>query len=242
MAIDDEFDQIDQQYADASETSTLDLVLRVSAAIPGIGAFVAPFDVIQQYRSFEDFRHRVDAYIAAFVETVRKLSGDVEDLRSKFQNQEARQAFVRGIAETAQALTVERASDFGRIFGTELASTNPIWDETSALIRDLNQLTDSDVEALRLLFRHQWRLVKLTKASFDESGYDQLLKTVHGLLEEYIRGGRSRNEFYSRASRLTGFGLAIQLNWIQARLGPHEQGFAITPRGMHLVEMLDRKK
>ena len=67
----------------------------------------------------------------------------------------------------------------------------------------------------------------------------RLQGTVHGLLQEFVKGGRSRNEFYSRASRLTGFGLAIQLNWPKVSLAPYEQGFAITARGVRLVELLD---
>ncbi len=242
MAIDDKFDQIDQQFADANGSSTLDLVLRVSAAIPGIGSFVAPFDAIQQYRSFEDFRGRVDAYTNAIVETVRTLSSDMEEVKrkfQKFQNEECRQAFVRGFFEAAQAFSSDRAEAFGRIFGTELDSTDPVWDEASALIRDLNQLTDSDVDALQLLFRFQSRLVEQAEPTSDDPRYDRLQETVHGLLQEFVKGGRSRNEFYSRASRLTGFGLAIQLNWPQVRLAPYEQGFAITARGVRLIELLD---
>jgi hypothetical protein len=237
MAIDDKFDQIEQQFADAAGSSTLDLVLRVSAAIPGIGSFVAPFDAIQQYRSFEDFRGRVDAYINAIVKTVRTLSSDMEEVKKKFQNEECRQAFVRGIFEAAQAFNNDKAEAFGRIFGTELNSADPVWDEASALIRDLNQLTDSDVEALRLLFRFQSPLVE--QGPTDDPRYDRLQETVHGLLQEFVKGGRSRNEFYSRASRLTGFGLAIQLNWPKVSLAPYEQGFAITRRGKRLIELLD---
>lgn len=238
MAIDDKFDQIERQFADADGSSTLDLVLRVSAAIPGIGSFVAPFDAIQQYRSFKDFRLRVDAYIKGLVETVRTLSGDVEEIKNRFKDEECRQTFVRGIVETAQALNSDRALIFGRIFGTELVSTNPVWDETAALIRDLNQLTDSDVEALRLLFEFQSALVKQAKLPSDDPRYDRLHETVHPLLREVAKRGHSRHEFYSRVSRLTGFGLAIQLNWPQVSLPP-EQGFAITARGVRLIELLD---
>jgi hypothetical protein len=238
VAIDDKFDQIQQQFADANESSTLDLVLRLSAAIPGIGSFVAPFDAVQQYRSFEDVRQRVDAYIKALVETVRTLSGDVEEIKDRFKDEGCRQAFVRGIFETAQAFNADRARSFGKIFGAELVSPNPIWDETAALIRDLNQLTDSDVDALRLLFTFQSQLVKQAETTSDDPRYDRLQETVHGMLQEFVRGGHSRNEFYSRASRLTGFGLAIQLNQPQVRL-PYEQGFAITGRGVRLIELLD---
>ncbi|MFZ0312354.1 MAG: hypothetical protein WAL85_06580 [Candidatus Korobacteraceae bacterium] len=241
MAIDDKFDQIEQQFADADGSSTLDLVLRVSAAIPGIGSFVAPFDAIQQYRSFEDFRGRVDAYINAIVETVRTLSSDMEEVKKKFQKEECRQAFVRGIFEAAQAFNTDKAEAFGRIFGTELNSADPVWDEASALIRDLNQLTDSDVAALRLLFKFQSQLIGPAWPSFDDLTYDKLLQTVPRLLEELLRKGGSRSDFYSRASRLTGFGLVIQLNWIQQRLAPYEQGFAITRRGKRLTELLDGK-
>jgi hypothetical protein len=179
----------------------------------------------------------VEAYQKGLEESVRDLSQDVEGITARFQDEKCRLAFTRGIAEAAQSLTVERASDFGRIFGGELASTNPVWDEASALIRDLNQLTDSDVEVLRLLFRFQSRLVKQAKPTSDDPRYDRLQETVPGLLREVAKGGHSRHEFYSRASRLTGFGLAIQLNQPQVRL-PWEPGFAITARGVRLVELL----
>ncbi|HLI63981.1 MAG TPA: hypothetical protein VKV05_11310 [Terriglobales bacterium] len=240
MAIDDKFDQIEQQFANADQSNTLDLVLRLSAAIPGIGALVAPFDAIQQYRTFEDFKQRVDAYIKALVETVRGLSGDVEKIRKGFEDEECWQAFVRGIFETAQALNTDRARIFGKIFGAELVAINPVWDEAAALIRDLNQLTESDIQTLRLLSQYQAQLIKVSKPFFDDYTYDQLLQTVPRLLQELDRLGHSRSEFYSRASRLSGFGLAIQLNWNQARLAPHEQGFAISVRGKRLIEMLDQ--
>ncbi len=81
-----------------------------------------------------DFRGRVDAYINAIVETVRTLSSDMEEVKKKFQKEECRQAFVRGIFEAAQAFNTDKAEAFGRIFGTELNSADPVWDEASALI------------------------------------------------------------------------------------------------------------
>ncbi len=111
------------------------------------------------------------------------------------------------------------------------------WDEAAGLIADLSRLTDGDLEVLRLMVRFQGDKVRDNPT---DSEYHLMLTEFARVREEWVKGNNSRYELYAHALRLSGFGLAHQLNWNQSSWGPQDMGFAPMPRGKRLVEILEK--
>ena len=148
------------------------------------------------------------------------------------------QAFVAVANVAVFTPNLERVREFGLILGYEAASREAKgWDEAEALVADLNRLTEADVVALEILVKHQGQLVRDATTN---SNYNDLAGAVPAILRDVNARKIPRDEFYSHASRLSGFGLAISLNWNQSTWGPQDHGFAATVRGMRLVEILGK--
>ncbi len=71
--------------------------------------------------------------------------------------------------------------------------------------------------------------------STDPNPYTELITRV---LTAVDQAGISRDDFYSRCSRLNGFGLAIEVMRNNGRMAPDDHCFRLTKRGARLVEMM----
>jgi hypothetical protein len=74
----------------------------------------------------------------------------------------------------------------------------------------------------------------------NDAEYHMMSSEFAKVRDEAVRRGLSRYDLYSRAERLSGFGLAHPLNWNKTAWGPQDMGFAPTPKGKRLIEMLDK--
>ena len=72
----------------------------------------------------------------------------------------------------------------------------------------------------------------------DDAEYGMMLTEFAKVREEAVRKGLTRYELYAHALRLSGFGLAHPLNWNPSAWGPQDMGFAPTPRGKRLMNIL----
>jgi hypothetical protein len=74
-----------------------------------------------------------------------------------------------------------------------------------------------------------------------DSEYHMMLTEFAKVREEATGRGIPRYDLYAHAERLSGFGLAHPLNWNKTSWGPQDMGFAPTPKGKRLLQILDTR-
>jgi hypothetical protein len=237
MAIDDELDQLKQQYPEATENAGLEVTLNLLSALPTVGPAVAVVQGLREHFSTRREIHRLQVLFEALEGEVRRQGKTLAEVQAEIQTPEALDSIIRTVNITVQISNEWKIENFGTVLGYEAASHDRKgWDEASALVEDLAQLTDEDLGTLSLLVRHQSEFAKSNLTTHD---YNNLVASMRAVFAEVDKSSVGRGEFYSHAFRLVGFGLAIPLNFNPSAMGPQDQGIAVTVRGVRLMRILD---
>ena len=246
MAIDDELDARKSQYPEPTSNIGLDVSIKALTLLGGgIGIGATILDTLRSHFSTQAMMERITALLEGLESMVRRIeerSADTEArvslVENRLKNDDFAQAFVTVANVAVFTPELERVRQFGSILGYEAASSDRKgWDEAAALVEDLSRLTEGDLQALRLMVRFQGDKIR-ERASDSEIHFVALaFKDVMG---EVGRLGTAPNDFYSRALRLSGFGLAHPLNFNPSLFGPQDMGFGPSLRGRRLVSILDR--
>ncbi|HJZ78082.1 MAG TPA: hypothetical protein VKE51_40425 [Vicinamibacterales bacterium] len=106
---------------------------------------------------------------------------------------------------------LDKARRFGEVLGGTLANDSPNWAEAADFIRTLESLNEADIEGLRILWRVQKQAFREMTSqqrgmSTDANDYTT---TWTGVLDRATRAGVSKDDWYSRCARLSGFGLTV---------------------------------
>ena len=128
----------------------------------------------------------------------------------------------------------EKVRRFGRILGATLAEDAPDWQEASEFIRNLEEFSDLDLEALKILWKVQRQAPQVNDAT---SGRRQMstnandyTNTWSGVLSHVEKAGVSKDDWYSRCGRLSGFGLALQVQPSSSSQGTEDTCYRLTGR------------
>jgi hypothetical protein len=236
MAIDRELDQLKQQYPERTENPGLEVTMKLLALLPQLGPVISVIHGIRDHFSWEYAIRRLERLFNALETEVLRQGKTVEGIKEQLETPEALDSLIRAVNVTIQISNEWKIEKFGELLGYEAASDDREgWDEASALIDDLNRLTQADIETLRLLVHFQSKCVKEHPTTID---YNDLVASMKEILTEVDARKIARGEFYSRAFRLVGFGLAVPLNWNQFALAPEDQALAATVRGVRLIKIV----
>jgi hypothetical protein len=231
--IDDPIDAVKKQYPEES-SSPLGLILDVAS---NFDIFVGVVNTIRNQFSKDTAIERVKALLTVFESTIRRLERDVQRISLRLESPEFVETLVVAVNESIRTSDVRKIARFGSILGYSVAEQgNPRSSEdASAYIRDLAQLGEGDIEAMRILHSIQAPLFVGKVVSTDPNPYTALITQV---LTAVDQAGISRDDFYSRCSRLNGFGLAIEVMRNDRRMALGDHCFRLTKRGARLVEMI----
>jgi hypothetical protein len=237
MAIDDEIDAIKAQFPEPGSNVALELTLKLLSALPaGAGLAFKIVEVVRNHFSRDAMSERLRLLYDALERKVRKLDRRMSDVETKLENAEFAQAFISVANIAIFTADTNKIQEFGAILGYEAASNDSMgWDEAAALIADLSRLTQTDLEVLQIMVRFQGDKVRKNP---NDTEYHLMLTEFSKVRDEAAQKGLSRYELYAHALRLSGFGLAHPLNWNKTAWGPQDMGFAPTPRGKRLVDIL----
>lgn len=238
MAIDDELDALKGQYPEPNKNLGLDLSLGALTAVPGgIGLATTILNVLRSHFSAKAMAERAQLLFDALERRVRSHGDRISEIEKRLDSPQFAQAYVSVANIAIFTADPNRIRQYGSILGDEATSSTPEgWDDAAALVADLSRLTDGDLEALRLMVQFQGDKVRDNP---NDSEYHMMLTEFAKVRDEAVRRGLSRYDLYARAERLSGFGLAHPLNWNKTAWGPQDMGFAPTPRGKHLIQILD---
>ncbi len=231
--IDDQIEAVKKQYPDESD-STFNLILRVAGQFNVLAGVV---NTIKQQFSGAAATDKVMALLNVFEQTIRRLERNVERLSAKLESPKFVETLTVAVNETIRTSDRNKIERFAVVLGhsvADLTNAFPL-EEASAYIRDLAQLGEADIQAMRILYSVQSRLFTGGAVPTDPNPYTQVIKEVFAGVDN---ARVSREEFYSRCSRLNGFGLAIEVMRNNSRMAPGDHCFRLTKRGAQLVEIL----
>jgi hypothetical protein len=115
------------------------------------------------------------------------------------------------------------------------ATSDQQYEDAAYFIRALDELSEDDIKVLKHLYNHQKHLVIENHAMPYSSFFPQMLEMLRGALEL----GMQIDDVFARMSRLTGYGLALELNTKHGSMGnPDDFAFRLTLLGKRLIEML----
>jgi hypothetical protein len=240
LAIDDELDALKNQYPEATRNLGLELSLGVLTVVPGmVGITATVLNILRNHFSTKAMAERAQLLLDALERKVRALEGRISDVENRLKSPEFAEAYVAVANIAIFTANPEKIRDFGSILGYEAASNDQKgWDEASALVADLSRLTNQDLEVLRMMVQFQGDKVRDNPS---DSEYHMMLTEFAKVREEATGRGIPRYDLYAHAERLSGFGLAHPLNWNKTSWGPQDMGFAPTPKGKRLLQILDTR-
>lgn len=231
--IDDPIDAVKKQYADKPSTA-LEVILEVAGKFyPLVGLA----SIIQKFFSKQAASERVTALFEAIEFEVRRQEKELKEIVDKIESPEFVETLIVAVNETLQSASKKKVARYAAVLGYSLTAESSAvsWEDVSAYIIDLSQLGESDLEALKILYSAQSKALSEGNFSTDPNPFTALLGDVHKAVDQF---GMSRDEFYSRCSRLGGFGLCLEVQRNDVRMGPGDHCFRLTGRGKKLISMI----
>ena len=236
MSIDDPIEATKNQWKEQPDRA-LEVILEVAGTMVPFAGIV---NVVRKYFSADTVNGKVEALLRALENEVRRLGKKLESLSDKLESPEFAETLVVAVTETIRTTSNNKIQRFGSILGLALASDaiSTTWDDAASYIRDISQLGEEDIQALRILYSVQKDIYALRTYSTDPNPYTEKIKEVVTAVD---RSGLSRDDFYSRCSRLSGFGLALEVQRNDGRMSPGDHCFRLTKRGVQLLELIKQQ-
>lgn len=245
MAIDDPLAATARQYPEQPKNKVGELALELAGvAFP----LFKVFNIVRS-RILGDYGlERIGALLNALQvefhreqQRVEKAQRDIEALKEKINSPEFADSLILAADEAQRTQSERKIERLGAVLANALLSEDDeavAGDDLVGYIRDLSSLTEGDVQALRFLgdvFKNPIR----QRPEMDDPNEFTLL------MGSYLRGieamGVHHDDFSSRCSRLTGFGLASEVERSPARMALKDHCFRPTRRGLRLIKLLASK-
>lgn len=251
--IDDPFDQIESQNRDDDSPARLATVLNVTSLLVGLldnprAALSSALGTVTAFGIEFVSERRREARFAAFQngfrEAIGELSTRVDVIEKKAVSPDAEDAIVAAIQNAGSSARLDRARRYGRIVGGTLAQESPDWQEAAQFIRSLEQLTESDIETLKLLWKVQrvaYRPVSTGSGQLAMStSANDYTSTWKSVLEVADKAAILRDDWDSRCGRLAGFGLTSAVQPNPSHQSPDMICFRLTGRAVRLLGLFGR--
>jgi hypothetical protein len=189
---------------------------------------------IKKFFSQKEAKARVEALFLATEWYIRNHDKRIEDIEEKLEFPVFQETIVIAVNKSVQSASYRKVKRFATILGYEAVygGTEESLEDAAEFIRTLEELGENDIKALRVLHRHQ--------IQYKYQDYDTVIDLYRHILPRIEKAGFTKDDFYSRCSRLSGYGLVLRLdirakvNWIP----PDDQAFRITELGKKLADIL----
>lgn len=205
--------------------------------IPQVGWLVV---LIRNFLKGRTARGELLSLCRQILDLCRAQGADIDQLRGRIPTEER----MLQLGSVATERTLWGASEKKRdrfaavVAGTYVnATTDQQYEDAAYFIRALDELSEDDIKVLKHLYNHQKHLVVENHAMPYNSFFPNMMEMLMGTREL----GMQMDDVFARMSRLTGYGLALELNTKHATMGnPDDFAFRITLLGKRLIEMLIR--
>jgi len=158
---------------------------------------------------FSRIDYLLQALSSGLKELERQIANDREKtkaVQSQVESPRFQEAVAVACEESARATNTEKVERMAKILAGSLTPTrwSPKDEDIAALIRDLAQLSNRDIQVLAKLSLFFGGLM-LNDSTFP----DKIFTDNNSQLDRIVREEGDRDEFYSTCGRLIGFGLAV---------------------------------
>lgn len=209
---------------------------------PHVSALTAAGAVLGDFFSRSKAEERVRALKDEIVSRSESAKLTDDGLARKLASPAAKEALTVAVLQAVQTPRLEKVRRFGAVVGAQLATETPDWDEAVEFLRDLEQVSDTDIEALRILWRVQqsaYRVISTSRREMSTNANDYT-RTWTGVLSHVEKAGISKDDWYSRCARLGGFGLTVPVQPNPSFQGPDAMCYRLTGRAVRLLKLLGR--
>jgi hypothetical protein len=230
--IDDELDAAHKGYDQQPKNLLFEYALSAAAKIDPLYGVVK---AITDHFSDAGARERVEALLCSLESVLRWHGKRIDELRDRVDSPEFVETLIVAVDHTTRTSNMRKIQRFADLLGYELAEgagDHKAWEDAAAYIRDLAELGEADMQALRIVRSVEPELKNQTQHAFNPEPYTNRLKGMLG--QEDIAAA----EFYPRCARLSGFGLAVEIQSNDPRQLPGQHCFHLTSRGTRLLAML----
>ena len=161
----------------------------------------------------------------------------MKEIEERIQTPRFQEAVATACEEVARATSRKTVDRLAQVLVGSVKPTrwSPKDEDIAALIRDIAQLGDRDIEVLEKLGLAFGGLM-LTNAELPH----KLFTDNNNALDRIVGAEADRDEFYSTCGRLMGFGLAVEEQWPINHTAPHERCIRPTRRGLALLGYLKK--
>jgi hypothetical protein len=229
-SIDDPIEAVRRQYPEES-ADPLGIAFGVLTPVHPLAKVGS---ALKKFFSQKEAKARVEALFWAFEWYIRNHDKRIEDVEAKIESPKFVETILVAVNKTLQTADDKKVKRFATILGYEAVygGTEESLEDAAAFIRTLEELGESDIEALRLLHRYQTK--------YDYRDYNSVIDNYPAFAPQIEQSGFAKDEFYARCSRLSGYGLVLRVD-IRASLTPvrvGEYAFRITELGEKLADIL----
>ena len=162
----------------------------------------------------------------------------LQSLESAASDQ-AVEAVVVALEKARDSVRPGKARMYGRVIGSTLTQGSPNWSEATEFIRDIESLTDDDIAVVRILWEDQQKIYLQPDGSIDTNVQPHIVTNGWAdVLDAAEKVGMSEDDFESRCSRLTGFGLAVLITNVAVSDRMTRNAFKLTGRAVRLLRLV----
>ena len=165
----------------------------------------------------------------------------MKEIQSQIEAPRFQEAVAAACEEAARGSSEKKVVRLAAILTGSLLPGKGNWADPdadlSAIIRDLAQLGDQDLRALGIL-RTAFAVVITGLPNLNDP--NQFTERMQDYRTAIAQAQIQPEDFYGSCSRLSGFGLAIEVLRNPGRMEIHEYCYRPTRRGLALLEKLDR--
>lgn len=241
--IDDPLDAVRKQYPEHATPASL---------LIDVGAQLHPFagmvNAVRAFFSKREAEARVKALLQAIEWYVRENERQIEELSDRVNSSEFIETLLGTVDRTLRTANTHKIRRFAQVLGHELISESDVcsYEDAAAYIKTLSELGEMDIKVLSVLHAFQSYLLTDAGRSHKADAGRLFWGIMQGVYGEISERGITFEEYYSRCSKLNGYGLLHRVNsgpgfsWSSNDM-PYEiecDAHFITKSGKKLIDIL----
>jgi hypothetical protein len=228
----DPIEQLREQRKDEPENIAMAVARSEIEKIPFIGFAL-------NYIRGEEKAKKEDFFDNAILDILKAHDASIDTVLDKLESENMLQVIAVAAERIFWGATEKKTRRFAAVVANtiETGKDEQNFEDAATFIRALDELSEDDIKVLKHLYSHQSHRVNEQHAMpYNEFFQNQ---EMVNMLMDARNLGMQMDEFYSRLNRLTGYGLAIQLDKSHGSMGdPDDFAFRMTLLGKRLIDML----
>lgn len=234
--IDDPMGQLKKGAEKEPRSVPSEVLVRGVGWIPHVGATVKKaVDAIRG--ASED--SRLQFFRDAVIERLEVHENDIDTILERLDEPEFNRLVAVAVERIFFLANEKKVKRFSAVL-SDIAThdaTEQEYEDAASFVRALDELSEDDMRVLKHLYHHQKDLVIENYAMTNESFFPRM----NDMLEDMRNLGMQPDYFFARCNRLTGYGLAIELNSKHPSLKfTDDFAFRMTSLGKRLMVLLEQ--